>query len=62
VSADVNFQAATFKSSDGSVKFSQTVYEEKPSNWKLCFRAGKETVAAARTAAKEWLDELKRGT
>lgn len=35
-------------------------YESKPSEWKLCYRAGKEPVAAARVAVGAWLKELGR--
>jgi uncharacterized protein YukE len=34
-------------------------YEAKPSNWKLAFRAGRETTERARTFAERWLAELK---
>jgi hypothetical protein len=38
----------------------KTVYENKPVEWKLCYRAGKETVEAARAVASQWLGGLKR--
>ena len=55
VSADVDFDAelkpnsSTFKNPD---------YEKKDGYWKMCYRAGREVVAAAREEAKKWLDEL----
>ena len=33
-------------------------YEEKPSEWKVCYRAGKEPVETARAMAQEWLQEM----
>ena len=55
ISADVDFDAelkpnsSTFKNPD---------YEKKNGYWKMCYRAGKEVVSAAREEAKKWLDEL----
>ncbi len=61
VSADVDFGAAVIKDNNGVATFANPEYESKPSEWKLCYRAGKETVEAARAAAKGWLKELKPG-
>lgn len=58
-SADVNFDAKTTKNKDGKLKFVDQQYEYKDSQWKLYYRAGKETVGAARTFAQNWLNELK---
>jgi hypothetical protein len=33
-------------------------YEKKPKEWKLAYRAGKETTDAVRSAAQQWLKEL----
>ena len=33
-------------------------YEKKSGQWKMCYRAGKEVVEAARAEAQKWLDEL----
>ena len=60
-SKDIDYRAEVFKNEYGQLLFSKTIYESKPSEWKLCYRAGKETVDAARTAAGQWLNELKRG-
>jgi len=38
--------------------FANGEYEQKPAEWKLCFRAGKEATEAARSFAKSWLAEL----
>jgi len=35
------------------------VYEKKSKEWKLAFRAGKETTDAIRTIAQKWLQEIK---
>lgn len=58
-SADINFAAKTTKAKDGKIKFVDKEYEYKDSQWKLYYRAGKETVNAARTFAQNWLNELK---
>lgn len=38
--------------------FAKPSYEAKSQQWKACFRAGKEVVAAAREEAQAWLKEL----
>ncbi|ULQ56063.1 hypothetical protein KJS94_15550 [Flavihumibacter rivuli] len=53
VSATVDFDAAL----NGS-RFADPRYEAKPKEWKMCFRAGKEVVAAAREEVAKWLQEL----
>ncbi|MBK7629281.1 MAG: hypothetical protein IPJ23_00825 [Ignavibacteriales bacterium] len=58
-SADINFDAKTVKGKDGLYKFVDQQYEYKDSQWKLYYRAGKESVAAAKTFAQNWLSELK---
>jgi hypothetical protein len=40
------------------MKFADPRYEEKPPTWKLCFRSGREAVAAAREAAQGWLKAI----
>ena len=56
-SADVDF-GATLVAKDGKMVFENPAYEAKSSQWKMCFRAGKEATAAARAAAQAWLKEL----
>ncbi|MGB8191762.1 MAG: hypothetical protein WCF67_07585 [Chitinophagaceae bacterium] len=57
MSADVDFDAELVQ--DGKLKrFVKREYESKSMNWKYCFRAGKETVDAARQFAQQWLKEL----
>jgi hypothetical protein len=58
-SAGINFDAKTTEIKPGVIKFIDQEYERKDSQWKLYFRAGKETVAAARNVAQDWLGELK---
>ena len=58
-SAGINFDAKTTEIKPGTIKFIDQEYERKDSQWKLYFRAGNETVTAARIFAQEWLGELK---
>jgi hypothetical protein len=59
VSADVNFDAKL--KVENTVKvFADPQYEEKPTDWKMCYRAGREATQAARAAATQWLKELGR--
>jgi hypothetical protein len=57
-SADVDFEAQTTEVKPGVFTFINPEYERKDKLWKLLFRSGKDTVAAARTIAQEWLAEL----
>jgi len=57
VCRDVDF-GAQLKSSGGGQMFVNPAYEGKSSEWKMCFRAGKAPVDAARTLAEAWLKEL----
>jgi hypothetical protein len=43
---------------DGSMVFANAQYEQQSGEWKMCFRAGREAVTAARTAATAWLKEV----
>lgn len=56
-SADVDF-AATLTSRNGKMVFEHQAYEQKPGQWKTCYRAGKDATTAARTATQAWLKEL----
>lgn len=53
VSKTVDFDAEV---SNG--RFTKKEYESKSAQWKMCYRAGKEVVEAAREEAKQWLAEL----
>jgi len=61
VSKDIDFNATLIPGDGGKKYFAKTEYERKPDNWKMCFRAGKETIDAGRAFAKQWLDELNKG-
>jgi hypothetical protein len=58
VSQDVDF-AAKLVPAGSRMKFAEPKYENQRAEWKLCYRAGKEATAAARTAAQAWLAALK---
>lgn len=53
ISATVDFDAQL----NGSM-FANPEYEAKSGEWKMCFRAGKAVVQAAREEAQAWLKEL----
>lgn len=55
--ADVDFAAAT-QGSGTMKRFAKEEYEAKPAEWKMCYRAGKETTEALRAFAQGWLAEL----
>jgi hypothetical protein len=62
VCKDVDFNASLLpKGADGKRRFAQTVHEQKPAEWKACYRAGKAPLDAARAAANAWLAELPKG-
>ena len=53
ISATVDFDAQL----NGSM-FANPEYEKKSDQWKMCFRAGKAVIAAAREEVATWLKEL----
>jgi hypothetical protein len=53
ISATVDFDAEL----NGSM-FANPEYEKKTDQWKMCFRAGKAVIAAAREEVTTWLKEL----
>jgi hypothetical protein len=57
LSADVDYNARLSTQGKTST-FENAAYQSKPSQWKMCYRAGKEATAAARAAAQAWLTEL----
>lgn len=59
MSAYVNFDAKLVVR-DGRKVFADQPFEEKSSDWKMCYRAGREATTAARAAATAWLKELGR--
>ncbi len=58
LSKDVDF-GAKLVPAGAKQRFADTRYEEKPDQWKLCYRAGREAVTAAREAAQGWLATIK---
>ena len=59
LSATVDFNAKLGPGEGGLKIFLSKAYEDKPSDWKLIFRAGKESTDAARAVATQWLGEIK---
>jgi len=57
LSADVDYNAKLNTTGDRAV-FENPAYQAKSSQWKMCFRAGREATTAARTAVQAWLTEL----
>ena len=57
VTADVDYDART-TTANRRGKFLDEVYEAKPNEWKMCYRAGRATGDAIRTFAKQWVAEL----
>ncbi|HEX8314382.1 MAG TPA: hypothetical protein VF609_05295 [Flavisolibacter sp.] len=55
---DINFNAALIEK-NGKKVFADPKLEAKDALWKRCFRAGPETINAARKFAQEWLASLK---
>jgi len=54
---DVDYDAELVKKWN-KMRFADGEYENKPSEWKLAFRAGKEPTEKARAFARAWLAEL----
>jgi len=55
--ADIDFGAKLVTSGERKT-FADEALEQKSAEWKLCFRAGKPAVDAARAFAQAWLTEL----
>ena len=58
LSQDIAFDAKLVPNSVGKMKFADPQYEAKSSQWKLCYRAGREPVQAARAFATQWLRQI----
>jgi hypothetical protein len=58
VSKDVVFDAKLVPGGGGKMKFADAQYENKSAYWKMCYRAEKAPVEAARAFATEWLKQL----
>jgi hypothetical protein len=57
LTADIPFDAKLVTAGERKT-FADPKLEEKPAEWKLCFRAGKPAVDAARAFAQTWLGEV----
>jgi hypothetical protein len=57
VCGDVNFDAKLVEEED-RFTFADPDLQSKPSNWKLCYRAGREATVAARAQAQTWFAAL----
>ena len=60
LSKDVAFDAKLVPGGNGKMKFADPQYEGKSNEWKLCYRAGKEPVEAARAFASDWLRQIEK--
>ena len=58
VSKDIAFDAKLIPAGGGMMKFADPQLENKSANWKMCYRAGKAPVEAARAFATDWLKQL----
>jgi hypothetical protein len=56
--AGVDYNAPTV-TKYGQKRFASDALEAKPAEWKMCFRAGRETCDAARSFAQAWMAEIK---
>jgi hypothetical protein len=56
--ADVDY-SAELKEAFGKKVFVNPLYERKSSDWKIAFRAGKETTDAVRSIAQQWIQQIK---
>lgn len=60
LTASVDFNAK-LTTGPGMKRFVDRTFESKPTEWKMCFRAGKPAVDAARAFAGSWLKQIKVG-
>lgn len=58
LTANIDFNARLEATDGGKMRFANPEFESKGSDWKLCYRAGPEPVAAARAFAADWLHKL----
>ena len=59
LTATVDFNAQLTTNQYGKKVFVSSDYQGKSSDWKMCFRAGREVNEFAKTFAQQWLTELK---
>lgn len=55
---DVAYDAKLVDVGGGRKRFADDQFESKSDRWKLCYRAGKEPMDAARALATDWLRQL----
>jgi F0F1-type ATP synthase membrane subunit b/b' len=60
-SEGIDYNAKLIDGIGTSKVFANPAYEQKPGEWKMCYRAGRETVEAGRAYARQWLNELPAG-
>jgi hypothetical protein len=60
LSKDIPFDAKLVPNGYGKMKFADPRFEAKPDQWKLCYRAGREPVQAARAFALDWLSQIEK--
>ena len=61
VSASIAFDAKLVPDPQGRImRFADPQYEARSREWKLCFRAGREPVQAARAFVGEWLNQIEK--
>ncbi|HXG01058.1 MAG TPA: hypothetical protein VNL69_09730 [Bacteroidota bacterium] len=58
-SHEVDYSARVIDDEHGRKVFVNPAYESKSPHWKMCYRAGRDVVEAGRTAARQWLAELR---
>ena len=56
--ADIDYNAE-LKEAYGKKVFVNPLYERKSPDWKIAFRAGKETTDAVRTIAQQWMQQIR---
>lgn len=57
LTSDIDFNAPLVKKGNKMI-FEDPLLEKRSREWKMCFRAGPETIKAARAYAEAWLKEL----
>lgn len=55
---DMHWDAKLVPAGGGAMRFADPQLESRSDQWKLCFRAGKDAVDAARAFAADWLKQL----
>lgn len=58
VSQDIPWNAKLVPAGGGKMRFDDPQLESKSAEWKICFRAGKDAVDAARSFSMEWLKQM----